>query len=425
MTADDVVTADDASARMDACHQMLLGLAGRLPDDLMTRCREQLAEGAVGEVARAVAFCVLSQNLPLASTDAAVLAALLAEAGGNDSALAEVEIDDTDPVIWYFTDVPPGAGDAGTGQAGPQDVSAAARGELELAVAEALTPEPGAIGCWRAWRIPHDGAPSASAKPVFVIEVSADTDLAGVTARVQQRLAAAGDASPQVEVYHRDIELPLYQRMARGYGELAWAAAEDPGMQLASIFDEVDPQAGPRFSPDHPRLGEQEAGQVAQYLREGEPVLVTTAQMDDVVDTTREYCVPLNFRTDGLWIWTEASAYYAQEHHLEPDPALLAHIRSNHHTVPDVDSVALHRALAVLQQPGDAEPVWTLGPQHGQPGSQAPYDDDESQAFYDDDDGTQAFYDDGGSSQAAYDPGSSQATPGVTDGQPLRISEHE
>ena len=50
-------------------------------------------------------------------------------------------------------------------------------------------------------------------------------------------------------------------------------------------------------------------------------MLVTSARMDDVVDTTRQYCAPLNFRTDGVWIWTEASAYYAQEHLLEPDPA--------------------------------------------------------------------------------------------------------
>jgi hypothetical protein len=373
VTTDDTATLDDddADARTDACHQMLLGLAGRLPDDLITQCRVQLAEGAVGEMATAIAFCVLSQNIPLASTDAAVLTALLAEAGAEDSTLAEVDIDDTGEVAWYFTDVPPEVAD--TGQGGLQDVTPAAAGEPEQAVAEALAVEPGAVGCWLAWRLPQDGTSPESARPVFVIEVSTDTDLVGLTAWVQRRLTVAGADSPQVEVYHRDIELPLYQRLARGYGELVWAAADDPGLQLASIFDEVDPQAGPRFGLDHSRLDEQEAALVARYLREGEPVLVTTAQMDDVVDTTRKYCVPLNFRTDGLWIWPEASAYYAQEHHLGPDPALLEHIRSNHHRVPDVDGVALHRALEVLQQPGDAEPVWSLG---GQPGTEDPYDGD-------------------------------------------------
>lgn len=201
---------------------------------------------------------------------------------------------------------------------------------------------------------------------MFVVEVSNSADIAGVTGRLQQRLAAAGETSPQVEVYPRDTELPTYQRLARGYGELVWAAAQDSGMQLASIFDDVDPQDGPRFSTDHPRLDEAEASKVAQYLRLAEPVLVTTARMDDVVDATRQYCVPLNFRTDGTWIWTEAAAYYAEEHKLEPDPGLLAHIRANNHIVPRVDGVALHRALEVLQEPPESEPVWTFGDQAGQ-----------------------------------------------------------
>jgi hypothetical protein len=356
---------DDDGARMSECHEMLLRLAGRLPDDLMTRCREQLAQGEPAEMARGVLFCVLSGNLPLASYDVAVLTALLAEAGGDVSALDDVDIDESDPLRWHFTDVPPEEADTETG--GEAEEASTGREELDQAMADALDTEPDAIGCWRAWRIPPDGEISGQGKAVFVVEVSSDADLAGMTARLQQQLAAAGETSPQVEVYPWDIELPVYQRLARGYGELVWAVDEDPGMQLASIFDEVDPQGGPRFSPDHPRLDDDEAGKVAQYLREAEPVLVTTARMDDVVDTTRQYCVPLNFRTDGMWVWTDACAYYAQEHHLEPDPGLLAHIRSNDHTIPDVDGVALHRALSLLQQPPDAEPVWTLGPQSSQP----------------------------------------------------------
>jgi hypothetical protein len=292
-----------------------------------------------------------------------------------------VEIDDSDPVTWDFTDEPPGTGDADTGPGEGQEASTII-GKLDQAVAEALTEEAGAIGCWRAWRFPGGDAPSATAKPVFVIEVESDVGIAGVTARMQQRLAAAGEASPQVEVYPRDFEPPAYQWLARDWGELIWAAAEDPAMQVASIFDEVDPQDGPRFSPGHPRLDAGEAVKVARYLREAEPVLVTSALMDDVVDTSRQYCVPLNFRTDGMWIWTEASAYYAQEHLLEPDPGLLTHIRSNHHTVPDVDGVAVHRALEVLQQPPEAEPVWTFG---GSP------DEEASEEIYGDDSAEEAF----------------------------------
>ncbi len=372
---EDPVTEDEEGERTSDCHEMLLRLAGRLPDDLMTRCREQLAQEAFEDMARAVVFCVLSQDLPLASYDVAVLTALLAETGGDVSALDDVEIDDSDPVIWYFTDDPAGAVDAEAGQGEVQDASTTS-GELEQAMAGGLADEPDAIGCWRAWRLPSDDTPSAPAKPVFTVEVSADADLPGITARAQLWLAAAGEPSPQVEVYPWDAELPVYQRLARGCGELIWAAAPDPGMQVATIFDEVDPQSGPRFSPDHPHLDEDEAAKVAQYLREAEPVLVTTALMDDVVDTTRQYCVPINFRTDGMWIWTEACAYYAQEHLLEPDPELLAHIRSNNHAVPDVDGVALHRALEVLESIPEEEPVWTFGESSGQEASEDAYGDD-------------------------------------------------
>jgi hypothetical protein len=370
------VTDGDMGNHMAGCHELLLWLAGRLPDDVMTRCREQLAQGAQAEVARAVVFCVLSQNLALTSAEVTALTSLLTATGGDPSALSEVEIDDSAPLLWAFSDDPAGpagagaadagagAADAGagTGEAGPGDAHdmSTAAAKLDQAMAEALAEEPGAIGCWRAWRVPLDDAPAARAKAVFTVEVGRDTDLPGAAGRLQQRLAAAGEASPQIEVYPLDYDLPLYQRLARGYGELVWAAMPDPGMRVAWLFDEVDPQEGPRFSPDHPRLPEEEAGKVAQYLGEAEPVLVTSARMDDVVDAGRQYCVPVNFRTDGTWIWTDASAYYAQEHLLEPDPELLAHIRSNAHTLPLVDGVAVHRALEVLQHPPETDPVWTF-----------------------------------------------------------------
>jgi hypothetical protein len=381
------VTDGDMGDHVADCHELLLWLAGRLPDDVMTRCREQLAQGALAEVARAVVFCVLSQDLALTSAEVAALASLLTATGGDPSALSEVEIDDSAPLLWAFSDDPAEAADAGQGEPGQgdpgqgeaQEASIAAR-KLDQAMAEALAEEPGAIGCWRARRVPLDDAPAMPAKAVFTVEVESDTDLPGAAGRLQQRLTAAGEASPQIEVYPVDYDLPLYQRLARGYGQLVWAAAPDPGMRVAWLFDEVDPQQGPRFSPDHPRLPEEEAGKVARYLGEAEPVLVTSARMDDVVDATRQYCVPVNFRTDGTWIWTDASAYYAQEHLLEPDPGLLAHIRSNDHALPHVDGVAVHRALEVLQQPPESEPVWTFDGQEWSDGDESHDGEDESRA---------------------------------------------
>jgi len=339
--------ANDDNGRIKDGHQMLLRLAGRLPDENMTRCREQLAGGAAADMAREIVSFVLSDGVPLASEDVAVLTALLEEADDDTSVLTDVEVDDSDPLLWNFRSFV------------AEDATSTM--DLERVVSRTLAAEADAIGCWRAWRIwPEDEMPE-TAKAVFVVEVSADADAVGVTARLQEQLAAAGEDSPQVEVWCRNAELPTYQRLARGSGELIWAAAEDPGMQLARVFDEVDPEDGPSFSPDHPRLPEDEADRVAQYLRAGEPVLVTSARMDDVVDAAQRYCVPLNFRTDGLWVWTEASAYYAEQYNLQPDPGLLAHIRSKDYQVPDVDGVELHRALAVLQKPPETESVWTFG----------------------------------------------------------------
>jgi len=135
-----------------------------------------------------------------------------------------------------------------------------------------------------------------------------------------------------------------------------------------SAFDEV-PNALKLYSPridgtesgqDWVRLKDKsEASKIAQYLYAGEPLLVTTAQMDDVVDGS-QYCVPMSFRTDGTWIWTEVSAYYAERHRLEPDLRLLAHIRANDYSAPEVDGVAVYRAVEILEQPAGVESAWIL-----------------------------------------------------------------
>jgi hypothetical protein len=373
------VTDEDLASPTADCHNMLLRLAGRLPDDLITLCRQQLAHAELGQLARALTSCALSLHVPLATADIAVLTGLLAATGGDPSPLRDAETDDSDPVEWNFTSEAPDPG---------HQITAVAA--LDQAIAHVLAFESSAIGCWRAWRIPAGESAASPAKPVFVIETTPGADPVSITAVLQRQLTAAGEPSPQVEVCLRGQQLPAYQTLARAYGELIWTATEDPGLQIAAIFDTIDPEVGPQFLPDHPRLDTDEAAKVARYLLQAEPVLVTSAQMDDVVDTNRQSCVPLDFRTDGRWIWTEASAYYAQEHLLEPDPELLAHIRSNNHTVPEVDAVAVHRALEVLQHSPDGEPTWTFGaPDDEQAPAEDSYNDDYYYYYYYDNDDDQ------------------------------------
>ncbi|MFD0788214.1 hypothetical protein ACFQZ8_30245, partial [Micromonospora azadirachtae] len=117
---------------------------------------------------------------------------------------------------------------------------------------------------------------------------------------------------------------------------------------VARVFDTFESGVGPGFEPDHPELDETEAERVARYLDEGVPLLITPDLAPDVVDPTREPAVPTAFRTDGRWIWSDAVSYYLRGYRLAPDPALLGEIRKNAYRSPEVDAVALHRALSVL-----------------------------------------------------------------------------
>jgi hypothetical protein len=196
-----------------------------------------------------------------------------------------------------------------------------------------------------------------------LVEANADvaSPLQAVTAQLQGALGAAGERDPQVEVFGTGAQhLPAYQRLAVGNGVLIWAASGQPEIRIAKVFDTVDGEAGPRFEADHPTLDRDEQQRMVDYLDAGTPLLVTTARMDDVLDPTSRGTVPLSFRTDGMWIWSDAATYYLRRHRLAPDRGLLEHAAAAAYVAPAPDRVAIHRALAVLQQPQDSEPVWTF-----------------------------------------------------------------
>ncbi|WP_238009824.1 hypothetical protein KZZ52_15205 [Dactylosporangium sp. AC04546] len=356
--------------RRSASHWMLLRLAGTLPDELIAQCRTWLAEGRELDVGHALVHAVLSQRTPLASPDVELLDELLAARGLDRSALSTVELADDDqmPMFGFLpglaavdaylagepeTDVDESAAPS-RGRAEPED-------DIDQAVAQAVAAEPDALALWRSWRFPGDGAPWPPPARVYVVEVRDPADLVAVTGRLQTALRAAGEAVPRVEVYPTRAELPGYQRLARAYAALLWSSSEDPGVRIAVLFDEVDPETGPRMSPDHPEAAETEREQLLAYLRRGEPLLVTAARMDDVVDPTLRGTVPMNFLTDGTYIWNEATTYYLERYAMLPDPELVAHIRSRDYVVAEVDGAALHRALVALQEPAVEEPVWTYG----------------------------------------------------------------
>jgi hypothetical protein len=333
-------------------HDMLLRVAGWVPDDMLSDARSRLALGDGTTVARTLVFAGTRSVLPLLDDDLDVLAEVL-EAGGADPELvgAVYLVDESTVSTWRFTAHEPAADEDRVGR------------ELAVAVAD----EPGARALWRAVRMPSDGLPYPPPRSVYVVEVDEDAQdpdsggLAALTGRLQWRLAELGERHPQVEVVGLRGIVPSYQRLAITGGAPLWSAEPELEPAVARVFDAADPDSGPSFAPDHPVIeDEAERAGIIAYLRTGAELLMTMGAMDDVVAPERGEVVPMTFRTDGRWIWSEASAYYLEQHHLAPDPELLSHIRAVGGPPPRPDTAAMRRAMAVLTAPVDDESSWTV-----------------------------------------------------------------
>jgi hypothetical protein len=97
--------------------------------------------------------------------------------------------------------------------------------------------------------------------------------------------------------------------------------------KVAKVFDFSDPVSGPGFAPDHPVISDPaERDRLLEYLRGGALALMSTQRMNDVLDADAPAAVPVNFFTDGEWIWTDTIEYYLSHHGLAPDPELATHI---------------------------------------------------------------------------------------------------
>ena len=216
---------------------LLLGLAGRLTDEAISRLRGVLAGAAAAAAGRAILATLIEQGTALADGEIEFLEDVLeasdwiTEQLGRLGSGGHVDV----PQYTFVPEVPPGK-------------SAQTQIVDDTAVKAAVVL--GTVrGIWRASRISPD---SSQAKCIYTVEADEDANFATIAWSVQRALEAIGEAHPQVEVYPTGFELPPYHRFARAHGELLWARTPDPGVRIAVLFDEVDPVLGPRFGADHP-----------------------------------------------------------------------------------------------------------------------------------------------------------------------------
>lgn len=363
--------AEDAASAAGDWHALLLRMAGLVQDDLLSAARGWLAEGLLGEVAQAIASAAVAGRIPILTTDAALMAAALTDVGKDAEVLQDLEIVNESavtPSLWSFS--PVRVDDAVVAASAPSlldlTIDPLALADLDVVDQTAVTAaerEPDVTALYRSWRAPADGSPWPAARRVFVVSTASsvpDDALLTLAARVQENLIDAGEIDPQVEVVRDGASVPTYHNMAWAHSALLWSTEPAVELHLARVFDAVDPELGPSFAPDHPVLQDpEEIERLLDYLDGSLPVMTTTALMADIVDPEHVEVVPLTFRTDGEWIWTDTISYYLSRYALAPEEELLAYLRSVDLPSP-VSEVALHRALAFLQRPDDSEPVWVV-----------------------------------------------------------------
>jgi hypothetical protein len=336
------------AAQREASHWLLLRVSGWVADDLTSRCRLWLRQGRLLDMGHAVAYAAVAQRLRLAAADIELLGELLASDGTDTSALEMLEVCDLDPVPRHgfvptralaevvhtpAADIPA----LGCVDAGPEDdrdhaliAAAAARGTVRA--------------LWRAWRICGDAA-WPPPRRVYVVEADVGEDLVTIAGALQDVARQAGEWYPQIEVYpgrggdRVAVEPPSYQRLARDHGALLWARRADPGLRLAAGYDRM---SGPGFR------DAAECERFLRYLARGVPVEQSPVLGPDALHPSRPLVVPTAWRTDGWWVWSDATAYYLREYHLLPDHWFLADLRARDFGGVEVDDATVYRARMAL-----------------------------------------------------------------------------
>lgn len=117
--------------------------------------------------------------------------------------------------------------------------------------------------------------------------------------------------------------------------------------RIAKVLDGAT-DGVPFYLPNHPRLSPTERTAPLSYLAAGTALLMTTASEPDFVEPSRGEVVPMNFRTDGTWVWNDALAYYLAEYGLAPEPEFLAAMDAADWVCPTPEIEVVETALEEL-----------------------------------------------------------------------------
>lgn len=179
----------DGAGPEQAGHELLVRLAGRLPDELLWRLRDWLAAGAHASVAAVLPRELLRHRIGLDDAERELLVASVGEWGAAHRLL--------DAVLPL-----PGPGATTAGFRTEPDIDQAA-----LSVLAVVRGHPGCIELRQSWR----SGPQREQRVVLVHGADRPWQLTGTLQRV---LRAHGDRTPCVEVLPPHGEPPAYHQAA-------------------------------------------------------------------------------------------------------------------------------------------------------------------------------------------------------------------
>ena len=204
-------------AAESACHELLLRLAGRLPDRQLWRFRDWLAAGALPELAHVLPLALLRERVGLTLAEFELVQDAVSGQGADGVDLGLLnsirEIDEPVDTDYTFSADPPGSVER-PGLGDP----------LAVLLGAFLSNRPGVGEVRGSWRVAAAGAPGGSAVKRILV-VTASTGWAQLTGELQRVQRAVGEAEPAVEVLPTDMEPPVYHRAALAASELLCSGA--------------------------------------------------------------------------------------------------------------------------------------------------------------------------------------------------------
>ncbi|TYB95960.1 hypothetical protein FXF53_23290 [Micromonospora sp. WP24] len=358
---------DDASQFFADVHRMLTRLAGRVPDEMLTRLRELFGSGDLRYLPDAVSVAAVELDVPLTPADRDLLAHILDVLdvpGGKPQLFDRVPVAADPSAVGPFRFLP--VRPAVLVEAGPRvpprldltggdpddltDLPPELRSLADLAnrltdssddtAMVTLTIEPGVMGVWRAWRVGTDH--DATGRPVYLAEVAPGVPAWDLAYDTQRSLAEDGDPAPQVEVWWTGDALPAYHRLALAGAALLWTP--EAGRARVALGEE---QLADLVRAAAPRVPVPERRMLAERLAGGAAVPGRAERLPDLVEPGRGEVVPGGYRTDGRWVWPEALGYYLTEYGVAPPRELTEALAAGGATTPASQVAAFRASLAL------------------------------------------------------------------------------